>query len=164
MTTSEPNLQKLQPTRAILRAGDVFAMLLPDGRYLYGRVILPDLPRGKAPMPASNLIYIYDVTATEKVPPPLDSLARERLLIPPQFVNRLPWSKGYFETVAREPLKESDRLRQHCFWDAVRKIYRNEAGGSTPNRSEPCGDWGLGSYRLIDDLVSDAMGIPRAPE
>jgi len=160
--SSKTNLRQLKRSRAKLASGDVFAMRLPDGRYIYGRVIQPDLPRGKAPMPTSNLIYIYDPTTTKKTPVPMDSLRPERLLIPPQFVNRSPWTKGYFENVAHEPLEESDLLRQHCFWDAVRKTYRNDVGESIPHRIEHCGDWGLGSYRLIDDLVSDAIGIARA--
>lgn len=101
----ETNLQPLKRSRAKPESGDIFAMRLQDGRYIFGRVILSDLPRGKAPMPTSNLIYIYDVPATEKVPAPMESLSRERLLIPPQFVNRLPWSKGNFENIAHEPLK-----------------------------------------------------------
>jgi hypothetical protein len=35
-----------------------------------------------------------------------------------------------------------------------------EVGG----RSDPCGEWALASYRWIDDHVSDALGISRAPE
>ena len=161
--SAETNLQPLKRSRMQPKPGDVFAMLLPEGRYLFGRVILADLPRGKAPMPTSNLIYIYDVQAREKVSPPLHSLTPERLLLAPQFVNRLPWSKGYFESVAYEPLVQSDLLRRHCFWDAVRKIYRDETGEIIAERSEPCGEWGLGSYRMMDDLVSDALGIPRVP-
>jgi hypothetical protein len=159
----ETNLRQLNPSRTQPKPGEVFAMLLPDHRYLFGRVILADLPRGKAPMPSANLIYVYDVLASQKAPPPVDSLSPERLLIPPQFINRLPWSRGYFENVAHKPLRYSDVLRQHCFWDAVRKIYRNETGEVIAARSEPCGEWGLGSYRMIDDLVSDALGIPRVP-
>lgn len=161
--STEMNLQPLKASRAQPEPGDIFAMLVPEGRYLFGRVILADLPQGKAPMPTSNLIYIYDVQASEKAPPPVDALTPERLLIAPQFINRLPWSKGYFETVAHAPLLESTVLRRHCFWDAVRKIYRDETGATIGERIEPCGEWGLGSYRMIDDLVSDALGIPRVP-
>lgn len=161
--SNEVNLRQLKHSRAKPEPGDVFAMLLPNDRYLFGRVILADLPRGKAPMPTSNLIYIYDVQAGEKVPPPLDSLRPNRLLIAPQFINRMPWSKGYFENVAHEALQESDVLPRHCFWDAARKSYRDEAGQVIDERSEPCGEWGLGSYRSVDDLLSDVLGIPRVP-
>jgi len=78
-------------------------MLMPDAKYLYGRVILANLPAGLAPMPTSNLIYVYDVRTEEKTPPPIDSLTTDRLLIAPQFINRMPWTRGVFENVAHEP-------------------------------------------------------------
>lgn len=159
----ETNLQILRPSRPKLRPGDIFTMRVPDGRYLFGRVILSDLPREAAPLPGSNLIYVYDVMASEKLPPPIESLTPDRLLIPPQFTNRLAWSKGYFENVDHRPLQESDLLPRHGFWDAVRKRYCDEAGNPLSSRTEPCGDWGLVSYRYIDDLVSDAVHIPRVP-
>jgi hypothetical protein len=31
-----------------------------------------------------------------------------------------------------------------------------------PQRSEPCGVWGLDSYLTLDDSLSDALGIGRA--
>ncbi|MDP9273013.1 MAG: immunity 26/phosphotriesterase HocA family protein [Chloroflexota bacterium] len=157
------NLRVLKRTRANPAPGDVFAMLLPDEDYLFGRVILADLPSSRAPMPTANLVYIYDVRETAKSPP-LDLLKPQRLLIAPQFINRMPWSKGYFENVALRPLQESDVLQQHCFWDPLRKVFRDEAGEVVGRRTEPCGVWGLGSYRMIDDLISDALGIKRVPE
>ena len=42
------------------------------------------------------------------------------------MTNRLPWSRGYFKTVWRGPLREDDRLAQHCFWSAARKKYFDE--------------------------------------
>ena len=157
------NLRQLKPSRKIPKVGDIFAMLMPDGRYLYGRVILANLPSELAPMPTSNLVYIYDIRTKARTPAPLDALSPDRLLLPPQFINRLPWSKGYFENVAHQPIRESDLLAQHCFWDVVGKVYCDETGHALSTRTEPCGVFALGSYRMIDDLVSDALGIPRAP-
>ncbi len=60
LTVGGPNLQRLKPTRQKPQAGDVFAMGLPDGQYLFGRVILADLPIERAPMPAymmSNVAF-----------------------------------------------------------------------------------------------------------
>lgn len=157
------NLRPLKRSYKKLTPGDIFAMLLPDGRYLFGRVILSDLPATRAPMPTSNLIYIYKVQSDKKAPPPIQALKPENLLIAPEFINRMPWTKGYFETVAHEPLQQADLLQQHCFWDSSRKIYTDETGEKLAKRIEPCGIWGLGSYRVLDDLVSDALGIPRVP-
>jgi hypothetical protein len=104
------------------------------------------------------------VEASGLSPPSIAVLGREDLLIPPQFVNRTPWTHGIFVNIASEPIRSSDLLEQHCFWDATRGIYRDEKGGRLTRRSEPCGEWGLGSYRLIDDLISDALAIKRGPD
>ena len=157
------NLRLLKRSYKKRIPGDIFAMLLPNEQYLFGRLILSDLPAAKAPMPTSNLIYIYRVQSDDMIPPPLHELRPENLLIAPQFINRIPWTKGYFETVAHEPLRKADLLEQHCFWDSSRKIYTDETGEKIAKRIEPCGIWGLGSYRMLDDLISDALGIPRVP-
>ncbi len=115
-------------------------------------------------MPTANLIYIYRVEQQTPTPAPLHELAPTKLLIPPQFTNRLPWTRGYFQNVAQLPLGPYDLLDEHCFWDVTRKTYRDQLGAFRATRSEPCGDWLLGSYRFIDDLISDALGIDRAPE
>lgn len=41
--------------------------------------------------------------------------------------------------------------------------YFDEQGRPLPAPVEPCGQWGIGNYRIIDDLVSRALGIPLAP-
>ena len=157
------NLRVLRRARPKLRPGDVFTLSPAVDRFLFGRVLLADLPSGQAPMPTANLIYIYAAEAREPTPAPLGQLVPASLLLPPQFINRMPWTKGYFQNVAHEPLRRGDLLRQHCFWDSVRKTYRDETGRVLSARYEPCGEWALGSYRLLDDLVSDTLGIERAP-
>jgi hypothetical protein len=158
------NLRVLKPSRPKLRAGDVFALSPAADRYLFGRVILAGLPQGQAPMPTANLIYIYAAEARAPMPVPFGSLVPGNLLLPPQFINRMPWTKGYFQNVSYEALQRVDLLNQHCFWDVTRRVYRDERGRVLSARSEPCGDWGLGSYRNIDDPVIDALRIVRAPD
>ena len=60
-------------------------------------------------------------------------------------------------------------MRQHCFSRAplspnAAPVFVDENGRELKQRTEPCGEWGLVSYRWIDDHVSDAIEIPRAPE
>jgi hypothetical protein len=160
----DPNLRVLRRSRPKLQPGDVFTFSPAPERFLFGRVIFADLPPGRAPMPTANLVYFYGVEQPTPTPAPVDELAPANLLIPPQFINRMPWTRGYFQNVARSALAPDDLLDEHCFWDATRKAYRDQLGAFRAARSEPCGDWGLGSYRLIDDLISDALGIDRAPE
>lgn len=76
----------------------------------------------------------------------------------------MPWTKGYLQTVAHRELSGDDLLSQHCFWDAVRARYVDEHQDVLPREVQPCGDWGLSSYRWLDDQVSDALGVPRVPE
>jgi len=80
------------------------------------------------------------------------------------MTNRLPWSKGYFEFVENRSLGPTDVLPQHCFKDDVRWGYRDERGDRLERPVEPGGEWGLHSYRTIDDEISKALGIPLAPE
>jgi hypothetical protein len=156
------NLRYLKKSRIKPVPGDVFLMLIPSNKYIFGKVILAEPPPGQAPMPGTYLIYIYDWQSDDKHVN-LTMLSPNRLLLPPIWTNRMGWTKGYFETVERLPLKKADLVSQHCF-RRYNGTFLNEIGQELQNRVEPCGEWGLVSYRWIDDHVSDALGIPRVPE
>jgi hypothetical protein len=166
--TIRTNLRTIKKTYASPERGDIFVMQLPRESYLFGRVVLADVPRERAPMPGAHLIYVYD----QEYPTPQPQSAQlrpGRLLIPPVWTNSLAWRKGYFFTVDRWPVGPFDLLRQHCFFKvpiipSASGKFVDETGAELPQRSEPCGDWGLVSYRWIDDRISDAIGIPRVPE
>lgn len=165
--TIRTNLQVLKRSNRSPVRGDVFVMRLHDRPYLFGRVVLADVSQGRAPMPGANLIYIYEVWSSTRQPN-YSELLPNRLLIAPVWTNSLPWTKGYFQHVENRPLGDFDLLRQHCFRRASispnsPSKYVNELGADLGERTEPCGEWGLVSYRWIDDHVSDAVGIPRAP-
>lgn len=157
------NLRVLKPSRKAPRAGDVFVMQLPDDRYVFGRVMSTEAMAG-ASMPGAILIYVYRPRFDSTDLPPRSELSRERLLVSPMMTNRRPWSKGYFETVAHWPLEPDDVLPQHCFLSAARGRYFDEKGNELPGPIEPVGDYGLHSYRTIDDAVSAALGFDRAPD
>ena len=42
--------------------------------------------------------------------------------------------------------------------------YFDEYSNKLAKPSSPIGDWGLDSYRTIDDAISEALGIPLAPD
>lgn len=138
-------------------------MQLPDDTYIFGRVVGAELEPPLAPMPLAYLIHIYSVRSSDKQPD-LGALLPDRLLLPPVFINRMPWTKGYFENVAHEELARHLLLQQYCFWDAARGRYVDERQSPLSREVQPCGDWGLSSYRWLDDQISDALGIPRVPE
>lgn len=164
MTAVQTNLRVLKPSRKPPQVGDVFAMQVPGGRYLFGRVVSVSarwtIAEGAGP---AILIYIYNVTGSAKGDPPLDDLRTNRLLISPAMTNRLPWSRGYFQTVVNRPLQPDDLLARHVFRSASRGTYYDEAGREVTDPVEPIGDFALHSFRTLDDQISDALGIPRVP-
>lgn len=162
MAEAITNLRVLKPSRKKPRAGDLFVMQLPDERYLFGRVVSTDAEIG--PMKDVILVYVYRQRFDSKDAPPRSELSPERLLVSPIMTNRLPWSKGHFETVEHWPLEAGDVLPQHCFLSAARGRYFDEKGNELPGPVEPVGDWGLHSFRTIDDEISDALGLERAPD
>ena len=163
MTEQTTNLRKLRVSRKKPEAGDVFVMQLPDGVFLPGLVVGAELERPLAPMTGSYLIYVYDLRLDSKAVD-LSRLRPDRLLIPPAYTNRLAWTKGYFETVDRMEIRSDVLVSQYCFWDVARGRFVDDMEQPLRAERQPSGSWGLVSYRRLDDLVSDAVGIPRVPE
>ncbi|MFB9442655.1 immunity 26/phosphotriesterase HocA family protein [Dactylosporangium vinaceum] len=150
-------LRPVQPSRKKLRPGDIFVMRAATGQHLYGRVVAVDLPEDRAPLPGCNMIYVYDILREAAEPVPIAELTPDRLLIPPMFINRLGWSRGYMQTVAHTDLTAEDLLEQHCFVDYLRRGYVDEKGKQLPARTDPCGEWGLASYLVLSDYVHKAL-------
>lgn len=159
----EINLQVLKPSRARQKAGDVFVFQMKQeaGVYRFGRIIRMDAKVGV--FEKCILIYIFTATSTSKDQVP--ELSRDQLLVPPIATNRQGWLKGYFETVASIPLEPDDILSMHCFRSFARPgRFFNDEGCEILNPQEPIGNYGLDSYRTIDDEISKALGIPLAPD
>jgi hypothetical protein len=108
---------------------------------------------------SGTLLYIYSYRSDCKRAP--DVLDPKALLIPPVITNALGWFHGVFETVAHRPVAQDETLPQHCFCADGR--YYDEDLNPLPARVEPCGLGGLVSYRMLDDWISDALGVGRAP-
>ena len=153
------NLRVLKKSRHIPQAGDIFVMQLPDSHYLFGRVININAKIG--PMENCILIYIYNVLTVRKLPIP--ELTTVHLLVPPIMTNRLPWTRGYFEHLTHAILTSESLLAKHCFRSSGNQ-YFDEYSNKLSKPSSPVGVWGLDSYRTIDDAISEALGIPLAPD
>ena len=112
------------------------------------------------------LVYLYKATSSSKTQIP--QLSPRDLLIRPVGTNRLPWTRGYFETVAHEELREDVVLPSHYFRDSLRGGFFDERGTRLEKEvapvGVPVGEYGLDSYRTIDDEVSKALGVPLAPD
>lgn len=155
------NLEILQPSRSKQREGDIFALRLGD-EFRFGRVISTEAMAGWS-MPGAILIYIFRAPSSELAMPEDELMRPDQLLIAPLMTNRLPWSRGYFQTIGHRPLAPGEVLNQHCFRSSNGR-YFDESAREIPGPAEPCGDGGLHSYRTIDDEISAALGVPRAPE
>ncbi len=155
-----PNMRVLTPSRKAVKPGDIFVMQLRDDEYIFGRVIRTDAMIDE--MQNVILIYVYRAFSFDKTAIPV--LNRDQLLIAPDLINRLGWSRGYFEMVAHHPLTPEDVLPVHCFQSYFSGKYFDEYNHQLPEKHEPCGQYGLGNYRVIDDLVSRALDIPLAPD
>jgi Immunity protein 26 len=160
---AETNFAVLKKSRVSPKVGDVFAMKMSGGDYVFGLVVQANVPSGPAPMPGANMIYIFKDRSVS-LHPELDRLRPERLLLAPIWTNALGWSRGYFQTVSKVEVTKARLLPKHCFYLAFGNRYLDEHGETVAERTEPCGEWSLVSYRWIDDHVSDALGIPRVPE
>lgn len=164
MSLPSTNLQVLRPSRSKPKAGDIFVLRLPDLTHLFGRVVEADIndPQ-RAPMPGAYLIYVYNYRSPT-MDPDMSRLVPDHLLIPPIFINRMPWTRGYFETIAHIDLLPQDKLAAVSYWDAARERFVDQDGKTLSREIHPCGEWGLASYRVLDALISDALGIPSAAE
>jgi len=151
------NFRVLRPSRKRRQPGDIFVYQMPDGLFRYCRLISTDAsPLG---VPA-NMVYFFRVVS--RAPLPVPALSPAELLVPPVITNQKPWTLGYFECVESRPLVPPDILPVHCFRD-TRGWYFDERGNRLAERSEPCGEWGLHSFRTIDDLLSEALGFATVP-
>lgn len=158
------NLLKLQPSRKRLKEGDIFVMLPPDKKYLFGRIMSLDAKIGFF----SNviLIYVYKARSESKKEIPYGNLIPANLLIPPMGINRLPWSKGYCEVVENQRIKDNEKLPRNVFWSVAREKYFDDKQNEVldPPTDIPIGVYGLSSYRVLDDEISKALGISLAPD
>jgi len=155
------NLEILNKSRKRLRPGDIFVIKPKKHDYYFGRVVSVTAECGFGP-PKAILIYIYNVTSNDKSKIP--ELRKENLLIPPIMLNRLGWSRGYFENVAYKELSTTDIFAVHCFRRPSRKTFMDEKGNELDGPCEPVGWYGLSSHRVVDDRVSEVLGIPLAPD
>jgi hypothetical protein len=105
------NMVRLNPSKRKLVNGDIFVFKMSEHPYIFGRVIRTDALW--AHYAHAYLIYVYNSFSDSKhdIPPLLPT----NLLLPPILINRLGWSRSYFETIAHRPLTADDVLPQHCF-------------------------------------------------
>lgn len=152
------NLVKLKPSRKNPQPGDVFVFMLKQhlGQFWFGQVIRNDSSVG--PFKNTILIYIFKNHSPDKQNVPV--LSSDALLVPPIHTNKLPWTRGYFETVANKDLIKEQLLPYHHFLSAFKGRVFDDDSRPVANPGPIVGEFGLHSFKTIDDSISKALGIP----
>ena len=115
----EPILTNLRilESRKQPKAGDIFVVSPSMRGYFFGRLVATDAEIGS--MPNCHLLYLFATESETKHFP--SRLLIGDLLVPPLMTNRLPWSRGYFETVGHREFLAGERLPVHCFRELGRQ-------------------------------------------
>lgn len=153
------NIVKGEPYRKKLKPGDFFAMELCVGGFVIGRFI-KTLRNGVPFLDGSYLIYIFDRVRDQPVTDERDT--KENLLVSPDLVNRLGWSRGYFRHIEHRPIKRGEVFKNHCHHCYIRELTNT---GYIDDRGKPCRPFepilsgGLGNYRTVDMEISEVLGL-----
>ena len=150
------NLEVLKKSRKKAKPGDIFVYKPKDHEYYFGRTVSTEAHIGS--FHEGVLIYLYN--SHSKDVQEISQLSKEQLLLPPLVTNYLPWTRGYFETIANKELTENDIFHPHCFYDNLMKRYVNEYEQELDKAYDPVGTHGLASYVGIDVKISQALEIP----
>lgn len=155
------NLVKLKPSRKPLQTGDIFVLKIKQCGYIWGRVIR--VRETLAGWPGSNMVYIYNIITKDLKEVPL--LYKKDLLLGPVIINRLGWSHGYLQTITNVRLRKENILDIHCFIYCFLGTvkYFDENQNDLGKCIEPCGHYGLDSYRSLENKICRKLGIPLAP-
>ncbi|MBW7877041.1 MAG: hypothetical protein H3C47_13755 [Candidatus Cloacimonetes bacterium] len=155
------NLVFLKKSRKKPVVGDIFVfqLIFEPEQYRFGMVASTTLKMSSCDN--VTLVYIYDHLGNRKDDYP--EFVKKKLLLPPQAINHLGWSSGFFETVGHLDLEKHPEYRfpQHHFASFVRPgWYYDELDNRIMNPVEPIGVRGLGNYRTVEDNVCDKLGYP----
>lgn len=142
-------------SRKAPKEGDVFLVQPFPQAYYCGKVIRTQLESKDSCVRGMNLIFLYDKrTDGQTLPHRLDG---EELLIPPVIINRLPWSRGYFETVGNAPVTQRERSLSYGFWSFREKRFVDVQGLPLDREPRYWSDYGLAGYALVGEKIQAAL-------
>lgn len=151
------NIKKMNPYRKEVCEGDYFYLALKPGGYVIGRVIhhrrVEDFVLG------GYLVYFYNVVADDisEIPPH----SHLDLMIPPLFVNRLGWTKGYFGHIFNKAVLPSERYLLHsftgCYFSPTRIV--DEFGNPLKIPVEPSQQYTVSNHKMVDYDISNKLGL-----
>lgn len=149
------NLLKLQASRKLPQVGDVFTFLLCDRMYTFGQVL--DAGITLSEFRDLALVVVFELRSKKKEIPP--DLTKSKRVVSPMLMQKVAWSRGYFETIGREPVEGGAYCFQAAWGDYFDRMGKKLA--------KPIGtvlDMDVGNYRVIEDEVCNWLGIPLSPD
>ena len=149
------DLIAMKKSRKTPRQGDVFVVRPFQDTFYYGKVIQTNIHSKQSFVNGMFLIFIYDkMSITPQIPCNLDT---SNLLIAPTIVNRLGWSRGYFETICNFPITERERNVSFGFWDFLKKCFVDVEGNVLNRKPDYYTDYGLGNYLVVGEEIQVAL-------
>lgn len=140
--------------RKHLKAGDVFRLRYPGERYFLGQVSsINAKARG---FEDSILINIFAFEHSSPIY--ISSLPSLELLVAPLYINRLGFSRGYMPVIGNAPVMETSL--EYCYFDVLHKKYLDSKWNEISDPKGLVGTWGLSNYLVMDDLISEKLGLP----
>ncbi|AQP45200.1 hypothetical protein RPIT_10665 [Tessaracoccus flavus] len=156
------NMEKFEGKWSRPKTGDVFEIRI-GGYRCPGRVVSTEAkPLGKG-APDAPLVYLFHPVSPQWEFDQREVLQVTNLLVSPIMTNLKPWTLKYFRTLGNVGFADGERLERHCFRSSFGRFY-DEQGNEIQEPVSPVGTWGLHSFRTIDDALSEALGIPLAPD
>lgn len=155
------NLQTIRKTRPQLKEGDVFVFELPAKVFHVGMVVGANLAGRQTPWDQANLVYLYNY-CFPSIPDAIPRLSPNRLAIPPVFVARNNWTRGYFVNLGHKTIAPDDLLESTCFRKGPERFV-NERREPMQTPTEPCGVWGMWASEGIDEQLSRAWNVNNGP-
>lgn len=116
--------RKLKPQ---LKEGDVFAMLLPEGFYIFGRILKSGVNFWSEPT-KYNVAFIFEKIGKDinDIPEKFDY---DKILLGPILLSDGYWTRGYCYTVTNIPLTDKEKKLDYGFWDNGAKMRFLDADG-----------------------------------
>lgn len=129
------------------KEGSIFLVQPFFNVYYYGKVIQTHIQ--------SRDSCVYDKCATDQSIP--EDLNDAGFLIPPVIINRLPWSRGYFETIKNARVTEREKSMSYGFWSFQKKMFVDVEGMPLTYKPQCWSDYGLASYAVVGEKIQIAL-------
>ena len=149
------DLIPMNKSRKYPKEGDIFLVQPFLNVYYYGKVIQTQIQSGDSFVNGMNLIFIYDkCTGDQSIP---EDLNDADFLISPIIINKLPWSRGYFETIGNVQVTEREKSRSYGFWSFQKKMFVDVEGMPLAYKPRYWSYYGLASYAVVGDKIQTAL-------